>query len=117
MWHSLICCHKFETLELAQAGSHEGTLPKEKSFIEITSSELMLSTLKIAERNGNIILRIYNPTDRDIKSDVILFKNISSANFLNMNEEHTAEDTPAISDNTIKLKIKAKKIITLEVII
>ena len=103
-------------IELAQAGPHEGILPKEKSFVEITSSELMLSSLKIAERNGNVVLRIYNPTERDVESDVVLFKNPSGASFLNMNEEVLDKTAPAINGNTIKLKVKAKKIITLEII-
>ena len=102
-------------IDIAQAGSHEGNLPKLLSFIELTGKGLMLSAIKKAEDSENIIIRIYNPTKRKISGELKLFKNPSSVNLVNLNEEISDETKPKLEENKILFEAKAKKIITLEI--
>ncbi len=58
-------------LRLVQHGSSAGKLPIEKSFISIDDGNIILSCLKESEnKDGSLIMRIYNPTTKKIKTQV-----------------------------------------------
>lgn len=99
-------------LETAQVGPHEGELPKSMSFLSVDPVNLMLSSFKKAERNDNLILRVFNPTTDDINGTISFHKEIKTAWITNLNEEHREQLQP--DGKIISLKVGKKKIVTLE---
>ncbi len=102
-------------LDIAQAGSHGGNLPKKFSFMEISGEGLVLSALKKSEDNDSVVIRIYNPTKQHIQCELKIFKEPQNAKFINLNEELLEVENPKISNNKILVEIGPKKIITLQV--
>jgi mannosylglycerate hydrolase len=103
-------------LEVAQVGPHAGDLPKEMSFLEIKPSNMAISTFKKAERNDNLILRVFNPTTDDIAGEIVFWQPFKKVTVTNLNEEPDADRQGEISvdGGTISVNLAAKKIITLE---
>jgi alpha-mannosidase len=111
-------------LEPVQTGRHAGTLPQCLSFLELEPAELQVSCIKQAEqyqtergqREGGrtLVVRLYNPSSRDIDGNLTLFKAPRSARYLNLNEEPTGDVNPEVTGNRIALSVGAKKIVTLE---
>lgn len=100
-------------LEPAQAGPHEGTLPKAMSFLTLEGDNLQITALKQAEdRPGSYILRLFNPADAPVQGAVILFKDIQEAWMTNLNEDRQEALRP--EKNRLVLEVGAKKIVTLE---
>ena len=100
-------------LEPAQAGPHEGTLPKAMSFLTLEGDNLQITALKQAEdRPGSYILRLFNPDDAPVQGRVILFKDVQEAWLTNLNEERQEALQP--EKNRLMLEVGAKKIVTLE---
>ncbi|VAX16510.1 Alpha-mannosidase [hydrothermal vent metagenome] len=102
-------------IDVAQAGPHEGTLPKSFGFVELGGKGLMLSSIKKAEESESIIIRVYNPTKRTIDGKLRLFKEPAAINLLNLNEEILDEEDLTLDKNEISFEAKAKKIITIEI--
>lgn len=101
-------------IDVAQAGPHEGTLPKEFSFFKLVGEGLVLSAFKKAEDSDKIVVRIYNPTKRLIVGAMEFYKEISSALFLNLNEEPIKESDVKFNEKTVSIELEHKKIITIE---
>ena len=54
-------------------GSHPGAIPPEASFLRLSPSDLVLSTVKPTHgQGGDIIVRLYNPTEEPISGRVDL---------------------------------------------
>ena len=102
-------------IDIAQAGSYKGSMPKVFSFIELKGKGLMLSSIKKAEETNDIIVRIFNPTKRKINGELNLFKKPLEANLVNLNEEKLKGGKLKISKNKISFKAIAKKIITIQI--
>ena len=105
------------SLEMAQAGPHKGTLAKNMSFFELTPDELILSAIKKAEDRQTFIIRIANPATRDIQASLRLPAAITGARLTNLNEEPLPNSSPEMKNNKIYFTIKAKKIVTLELLV
>jgi len=100
-------------LDVAQAGPHEGTLPKEMSFLELTGANLQVTAFKRAEdRKSSYIVRLFNPADRAVNGSLKLWKPIKKAWLTNMNEERREEIES--KGGTVKLRVGKKKILTVE---
>ena len=98
-------------LEVAQVGPHEGTLPKQQSFLEVQGDNLQLTTFKRAERDENaFVVRLFNPTNKVVNGKIKLFNKVKSAALVNMNEEHPEKLT--VRGDAIALKVAKKKIVT-----
>lgn len=69
-------------MHVCQFGKQEGRLPAEKSFVKIEGDNLVLSTIKKADNSDSIILRLYNPAEKDadavVRSAWISRRHISS---------------------------------------
>jgi len=100
------------TLEVGQAGRHEGSLPWEMSFFSIEPTELAISALKKCEDRNTVIVRIFNPMGRDVKARVTTYKPIKAAWLTNMNEERRENLGPVGSK--VAFAVAGKKIRTLE---
>lgn len=111
------CYHEAEDMNLplepAQAGPHSGTLPKQMSFMAVEGHTLQVAAFKQAEdRPGHYILRVFNPTEKQVKGGIVLFKPIREAWLTNLNEDRLMEITP--TGNRIELIVDKKKIVTVE---
>jgi len=101
-------------LELAQAGPHEGHLPKANSFLDLKPDNLIMSTLKKAEKSDSLIWRVFNPTIRDIEAKIKLTFPAKRVRLLNLNEEPIEKESFKIAKDEINLLMKKKKIYTIE---
>ncbi|MCK5861498.1 MAG: hypothetical protein KAH38_03370, partial [Candidatus Hydrogenedentes bacterium] len=100
-------------LEPAQAGPHEGTLPKAMSFLTLEGEELQLAALKQAEdRAGNYTVRIFNPTLETVTGALVLFKDVKEAWLTNLNEDRIEQ--MKCKGSRIELNVPKKKIFTIE---
>ena len=101
-------------LELAQAGPHSGDLPKSKSYFELAPDDLVLTAVKKTEDRESIIVRIYNPTSRNIRGKIKLNFNVKKARYTNLNEEPINREFLEIKNSEVFLDIDKKKICTIE---
>ena len=101
------------TLETAQAGKGGGDLPKQASFIEIEPKEIVVSALKKCEIRETLVMRLYNPTMKDVAGSITFFNPVVEAWFTNMDEERR-ESLPVV-DKSIAVHFGPKKIQTIEV--
>jgi len=103
----------FASLKLVQCGRTEGTLPKQQRFLKLEPSSLILSALKKCEVRDSIILRFFNPTDREVTGRVAFWLPVKAAFITNLNEERISP-LPVENDGSIAMKVGHKKIVTLE---
>lgn len=104
----------------AQSGSRGSDAAPQKGlplanfgFLEIRPDALVLSALKRAEDSDDMILRLFNPTERAIKGGVRFFRPVKNARLANMNEEPLKDGKIKINKNEILFAAPAKKIITI----
>jgi alpha-mannosidase len=70
---------------LGEAG--EGSLPTELSFASVEPARLVVSTIKVAEAGDGLILRLYNPTAREVEGRVHLWRPFVRAHLVRLDEE------------------------------
>ncbi len=99
-------------VEAAQAGPHGGTLPKEKSFLDIEPKGLVLAGMKRSENGEGVIVRLFNPGNETVTGKVRFGNAIKSARLTNFLEE--AQKDLVLKDNTVEIQAGPKKILTLE---
>jgi mannosylglycerate hydrolase len=101
-------------IEPVQAGRHAGSLPKRLSFLELTPVELLLSCLKQSEQGTQLIVRIYNPTWRDIAGHLALPSKPVSARYVNLSEAPVADGDLELCEAGVDFQVAAKKIVTIQ---
>ena len=101
-------------IEIAQVGRSSGDFGKEFSFLHICPNSLILSALKQAEDRDTIIVRVYNPTEKDVDGEIRFFKSPKHARLVNMNEEPVEDGDLVIEDQRVSMTVRAKKIVTME---
>ncbi|MCX8010692.1 MAG: glycosyl hydrolase-related protein, partial [Ignavibacteria bacterium] len=104
------------TIRLFQIGKPndiQANLPISNSFLKLEPKDLIFSCLKKAENeNGNnFILRIYNPTDKDIEGSVTFSFNILKAWQVTL-EEKIINEMNITDMNRLNFKVLAKKILS-----
>lgn len=100
-------------LRLNQVGRSQGKLPASTGFIQIEPEQLILSAVKRAARNSNLILRIFNPTGEMVEGTIRFSKQIEKANLVNLNEQFISE--AHFDGNLVHVEVAKKKIVTLEI--
>lgn len=100
-------------LKLNQIGRSQGTLPPRHNFIKIEPEELVLSAVKKADRDDKLIIRLFNPTERNVTGNIRLWKPIELANYVSLNEQFIAK--AEFEGQKIKVLVQKKKIITLQI--
>ena len=68
-----------------------GDLPAELSFLALEPGVLALSAVKRAEHGDQLIVRFYNPTDKDLEARLHTFLPIVEAEGTNLNEERAGD--------------------------
>ena len=93
----------------------KGKLPQKNSFLSISPSTVIMSALKKADNGDGLILRLYNPTSKDIEAKIQCgYKPIKKAQMVNFLEEPKS-DLP-VKSGVLALQIPHKKIVTLELV-
>ena len=100
----------------AQTTKHSGSLPAQMSLVTIEPKELIVSAIKKHESNDTLVIRLYNIANKSVAGTLRCFKNIHTANLLNMNEEIVGTIQPT-SPDALPLDVQPKKIITLELLL
>jgi alpha-mannosidase len=70
------------------------SLPEAKSFLPVAAPNIVLSTMKKAENDDTVILRVYDIEGRDTEAAVDLFYPVKRAERTNLIEEEGAELRP-----------------------
>ncbi len=88
--------------------------PPNKSFISIANKDVVVSAFKKAENTKNYILRLFNPTNIKVTTDIKLCLNIKQAWYTRLDEQREKE-IDLKNNNTITAEVGQNKIVTLEV--
>lgn len=101
-----------EMLSFQVSGAQDGNISDCFSFVKLDSKYSLISAVKKSQDDGDIIVRIYNPTD--IGESVLLssMADIDKCYISNLNEEMC--DEILVCENTIKIDSPAKKITSLK---
>jgi len=97
------------------AATPERTLPLSTSLFEIDAEHLILSAIKKAEDRDTWIIRLFNPTDHEIKGSLKFFSSLNKAFYATINEERKAEITFDKEKNILPVTAGPNKIVTIEV--
>jgi len=103
----------FTPIKLIQCGISKGSLAKSNQFFKIEPEDLVLSAVKKCDSRDSVILRFFNPTEKDLDGKIKFWQPIKQAWLTNLNEERQ-EKIQANSNGELSLKVEHKKIITLE---
>jgi alpha-mannosidase len=93
-----------------------GTGPLTRSFLHLDREEgdVVLSALKQADDRSSVIVRVFNPGDEEARAVLSTGAPIKQAFLVNFLEER--QDALAIENDRIELRIKPKKIHTIELV-
>ncbi len=100
-------------MEIAQAGTHGGTLPKRMGAMEVQPAELALSACKQAEDGDGWILRLFNPSGETVRGKVSFAKTVRNATWVSL--EEVPQEAAASEGHVVPLSVGPKKIVTLKV--
>lgn len=100
----------------SQHGKTEGKLfKKSHSFMEISPEELCISAFKKSEKGNCSVMRIYNPTGKDIKGKIRFYYTIKKAAICKLDETKDEAITILKDAHSITLSVPKKKIMTLKI--
>lgn len=104
------------SVSLAQTGYSEGALDPDSSFLEFSPKDLVFSALKKAEdgQTGNFILRLYNPSEKNITGNVKTLFRMLAAEETTL-EEKALRKIDIRNDNSFNIAVGKKKIVTLKI--
>ena len=86
---------------------------EERSFISLEPDNLLISAIKKTEERKSIIVRIFNPTDRNTSGVLNFLNGIKKAKLVQLNEKPVKNIK--IKKNQIKFKIGPFQIISIEI--
>lgn len=92
-----------------------GSLPRQKSLLEITNNYILLSCLKRAHKSRDIILRMYNPTEEPRQGRVRLGFECSEYCRSSLKEEWNANHAKRVEEQSIGLDLKPHEIVTFRI--
>lgn len=105
----------FNPVKAAQFGKNiSGSLPWDTSLISLKNNSLIITAIKKAENNKNIILRMYNPHEKEASEKITFSFPVKKIWVSNLNEKRL-EPISQASFKTLVIKAKAKKILTFEI--
>ena len=102
-------------VEVAQVGPHGGDLPQELSFFGLQPIDLVLSGMKPAEDGNGLVVRLYNPTERQQNAKITAWKRITMAETLQLNEKPVEKLKPSGSE--VSFVAGPKKIVTVRLVL
>ncbi len=93
----------------------DGELPPSLRFLRIKPDRLMVSAVKKAYGNDDLIIRLFNTTPRSVSGSLEILPGIRRAWLADMNEEKMGR-IPVAKDGSIALEVEPKKIMTLRLV-
>ncbi len=102
--------HNYVT-NILQVAKNRGAWPQTRSFLHLQPETLVLSAVKWAEAGDTVVVRFYNPTDREITGVLHLDAAIRSARYLTL-EEKPLQDCDVV-ESGVSVTAGAKKIVTI----
>lgn len=96
-----------------QAGVSDGEVSSDMSFLNIEPAGAQVSAFKLAEDNDGYILRLYNPKNSEIKCNINFGIEIKKVEIITMEELLIKELD--VKNNSVKLSIGKKKIVSLRI--
>jgi alpha-mannosidase len=116
-WKSANTVHKayeynYPLISFAATG-HKGTLPPEHSFVKLTPSNLILTTIKIAEDDNDWVLQFYESEGKNTGAVIELpFRPVKAyiSNFL----EEDLKEIP-VKENRLMLEAKKNSVVTVKI--
>ena len=103
----------FAPVRAFQCGISEGDLPLSMSFLQLAPGSLVLSAVKKCEERNSLIVRFFNPTEKEVPGHLRLARPIRKAHLTNLNEERI-ESLPVTASGELQLAVPHKKIVTVE---
>jgi alpha-mannosidase len=97
---------------MAQCSAGVATPVPEFSFLRLEGGDLVLSAMKVADREDSLVVRVCNPTTRTARGAVVLANAVASARTANLNED-PQRSVPVTGGNRVQLELAPKKIVTL----
>jgi alpha-mannosidase len=91
-------------------------LDDSKSFLEISESNVILSTMKLSDDKKGIILRIYETEGKKTIAKIKLVAKIKNTKLIDF-MENEIQEIKKIENDTIIIQIEPFKIITLKIIL
>ncbi len=99
-------------LKVCEFGKQEGIFDLETSFVEIEGDNLVLSSITKAA-NDKIQVRLYNPTEKEIKGKVNIGFDITKANSIRLDGQ--VKEALNVKNNSVEITVGKGKIYTIEV--
>jgi mannosylglycerate hydrolase len=102
---------------MLQLSAHaRGEMKPVGSLYEIEPAELVLSTLKKAEDRDSYIMRLYNPTEREVDGKVTFLAEIKSAYLTNLDEVRS-EEMEVTDGHAVAVNVAKQQIVTIELVV
>jgi alpha-mannosidase len=103
------------SFRVAQCGGrYKGSMPKEHGFLSISPANLILSGIKKCEKRNSFIVRIFNPTEKNIRGKIRSAFDIKRARLVNFNEQ-AIKDLDLGASRTLSIDVAEKKIVSVEI--
>jgi len=96
-------------------GNKPNLLDNSKSFLEISESNVILSTMKLSNDKKGIILRIYETEGKKTIAKIKLVAKIKNTKLIDF-MENEIQEIKKIDNDTIIIQIDPFKIITLKIL-
>ena len=95
---------------------HEGELPMNGQFVEVTPDTVILSAIKKAENGSGLVARVFNPTEKKIgarlKFDATLLGEVKAAQEVDLMERPMSEATAKVAGNVVQAAVPARGIVS-----
>lgn len=105
--------HSFNApLEVIETPIHPGELPPTSSMISLEPEELVISAIKKAENEDELVVRFYNVSDKEVTGKLSASQQIETAVTTNLLEEPL--EKVQVSDGAVALSVKQHQIVTLK---
>jgi len=92
---------------------HEGPLSAELSFASVEPTSLVVSAVRVTEAGDGLILRLYNPTLREVEGRVRLWRPFVQAHLVRMDEEDI-EPLARQPDGGIMVQVSRNEAVTIK---
>ena len=112
-WESAFAeAHRFaRPLRALRVAGGSGELPGERSLLSVEPREVVVSSVKLAEDDDWVVVRLYNISDDEIEARVRLNGWLDDAAVVDLNEENAQ---PAdFQDDEVRLRLRTNEIATL----
>jgi alpha-mannosidase len=93
----------------------QGDLPAELSLLSVEPPTIPVSAIKRSESGKGIIVRLFNPTGREVNVSLCFFRPLATAHRLRLDETLLAS-IPVSDGNRVNLSVGKKEIVTVELI-